>query len=390
MLEGSLVPCLERAALERGTNTTMTARTVPPFRADHVGSFLRSTELKVARTQRELGEIDGAQLRDAEDAAIRVLVRKQEDAGLKGITDGDYRRSYWHFDFLGALGGVELTESGSGLRFQNAQSKPKTLRVTDTLRFAKHPHVDHFQFLLGQTRQTAKVCIPGPSILHFRAGRKHVSTTAYPTMEEFFHDLGQVYKQIVTTFGAMGCKYLQFDEASFSYLCDADQRAMLRARGDDVDQLLRSYADLIKMAVEGRPADMRITLHTCRGNFRSMWIAKGAYDPIADVLFNQVPVDGYFLEWDTERAGNFEPLRLLPKHKQVALGLVTTKSGGLEAVDELRRRIDEAAQFADLDQLSLAPQCGFASTEEGNELSEVEQWAKIARVVETARLVWGD
>jgi 5-methyltetrahydropteroyltriglutamate--homocysteine methyltransferase len=249
--------------------------------------------------------------------------------------------------------------------------------------------VEHFKFLKANTSKTPKVTIPSPSALHYRGGRKAVSESVYPAMEEFYHDLGQAYKKIVGDFGAAGCQYLQLDEVNLAYLCDNEQRQMLRSRGDEPDKLPGIYAGMINAAISGRTPEMRMTLHLCRGNFKSMWIASGGYEPVADILFNTVNVDGYFMEWDTDRAGGFEPLRLVPKNKVVVLGLVTSKSGTLEDKDDLKRRIDEAGKFIDLDQLCLSPQCGFASSEEGNVLTEEEQWAKLRLVVEVAGEVWG-
>jgi 5-methyltetrahydropteroyltriglutamate--homocysteine methyltransferase len=366
----------------------LSARAYPPFRADHVGSLLRPAQLKAKRTQRERNEISASDLRAAEDLAIEGAVRKQASLGLLGITDGEYRRSYWHFDFLEALQGVALHEGGPGNAF-----KPKILEVTGSLGYRPHPHVAQFEFLRDRVKgfhgAVAKVCIPSPSVLHYRGGRKYISEAAYPDMAEYFHDLGLVYQQEIAAFAAAGCKYLQLDEVNFTYLCDSDQREMLRARGDDPETLPEVYADLINLALAVRPADMHVTMHLCRGNFRSMWAAQGGYEQVADVLFNTVNVDGYFMEWDTDRAGGFEPLRRVPDGKQVALGLMTSKTGELESKEFLMRRIGEASKYIPLDQLSLSPQCGFASTEEGNTLSEEEQWEKLARLVETAHEVWG-
>jgi methionine synthase II (cobalamin-independent) len=364
-------------------------RVSPPFRADHVGSLLRPQVLKDARAKLDRGEISGQQLKDVEDRAIRELIAKEEALGLQAITDGEFRRSFWHLDFLEALSGVETYSAEQSLQFKGGQAKVKGIKVTSKIEAGLHPMVEHFQFLQANTSKTAKVSIPSPSVLHYRGGRRAVSERVYPTMEEFYHDLGQTYKKIVTDFGAAGCKYLQLDEVNFTYLCDSEQRQMLRTRGDDPDSLPEIYAGMINAAISGRTPGMRMTMHLCRGNFKSMWIASGGYEPVAEVLFNKINIDGYFMEWDTDRAGGFEPLRLVPKNKQVALGVVTSKSGILEDKDHIKRRIDEAAKFIDLDQLCLSPQCGFASTEEGNVLTEEEQWAKLRRVVEVANEVWG-
>jgi methionine synthase II (cobalamin-independent) len=366
-------------------------RTEPPFRADHVGSLLRPPELKQARAQRERGEISANQLKEAEDCAIEDVIQKQAAIGLKSATDGEFRRAFWHFDFLEALEGVESFEAPQGIQFKGGgQTKPKGLRVTSKICApARHPMLDHFAFLKDHTRATAKMTIPSPSVLHYRGGRQAVSRQVYPDMGEFYRDLGLAYRKIVADFAAAGCRYLQLDEVNIAYLCDPEQRQMLQDRGDDPSLLPAIYAGMINSAIQDRPAEMRITMHLCRGNFRSMWIAQGGYEPIAEVLFRTIGVDGYFLEFDTDRAGGFEPLRLVPKGKIVALGLLSSKTGVLENKDFLKCRIAEASHYLDLDQVCLSPQCGFASTEEGNVLTEDEQWAKLARIVETAAEVWG-
>jgi len=364
-------------------------RDLPPFRADHVGSLLRPMELRDARAQRERGEITAGGLKTLEDRSIRAVIEKQEAIGLRGITDGEFRRAFWHFDFLEGLEGVEPYVPEEGIQFQGGQTKPRGLRVTSKIDASHHPMIEHFRFLQDHTKKTAKMTIPSPSVLHYRGGRKAVSETVYPSMEEFFHDLGLAYRKVVREFADAGCRYLQLDEVNFTYLCDPDQRQMLRDRGDDPSRLPEIYAGLINTAISARPPDMRITMHLCRGNFRSMWIAKGGYEPVAEILFQKIDVDGYFLEYDTDRAGGFEPLKLVPKNKLVVLGLVTSKTGALESKDDLKRRLDEASKYVDLDQVCLSPQCGFASTEEGNLLSEDQQWAKLARIVETAGEVWG-
>jgi 5-methyltetrahydropteroyltriglutamate--homocysteine methyltransferase len=348
--------------------------------------------LKAARSLHERGEYSTDELRAAEDLAIESAIRRQASLGLLGITDSEFRRAYWHFDFLEALEGVETAEAAAGIQFHAGTSRRKILSAVRKLDFRPHPHVEHFKFLLDHVKNfdgaVAKVSIPSPSVLHYRSGRRHVSESVYPDMAKYFHDIGQTYKKAVRAFGEAGCKYLQLDEPNFAFLCDPEQRAMLRERGDDPDKLPTVYADVINTAISGRTAGMRITIHSCRGNFRSMWIAQGGYEPVADVLFNQVNADGYFMEWDTERAGGFEPLRLVPKGKAVAIGVMTTKSGPLESKDLLKRRVEAASKYVALDQLCLAPQCGFASTEEGNTLTEEEQWAKLARVVETSHEIW--
>ncbi len=365
-------------------------RTVPPFRADHVGSLLRPERLKQARARRERGEISADELRAEEDAAIQAVIVRQEAIGLQSATDGEFRRAMWHFDFLEHLEGVESFRAAHGIAFQGGiETQPKGLRVTGRHGFSSHPMLDHFRFVQQHTRVTPKMTIPSPSVLHFRGGRRAVSSLVYPEMDEFYRDLGLAYQKAVAAFAATGCRYLQLDEVNLAYLCDPEQRRMLRERGDDPDHLPGIYASMINTAISGRPPDMVITMHLCRGNFRSSWIAQGGYEPIAEILFSRIGVNGYFMEFDTERAGGFEPLRFVPRDKIVVLGVVTSKSGALESADALKRRMEEAAKYIDADQLCLSPQCGFASTEEGNLLTEDEQWAKLARVVEVARDVWG-
>jgi 5-methyltetrahydropteroyltriglutamate--homocysteine methyltransferase len=366
-------------------------RNRPPFRADHVGSLLRPPTLKDARARHERGEISDEYLRTVEDAAIEHAIARQAETGLHSATDGEFRRAMWHFDFLERLDGVESFRSDHGIAFKGGiETQAKGLRVTGKIGFSTHPMVDHFRFLRDHTSATPKMTIPSPSVLHFRGGRKAVRTDVYPEMQEFYRDLGLAYRGAVQAFAHAGCRYLQLDEVNLAYLCDPEQRQILRDRGDDPDQLPRIYADLINTAIASRPPDMAVTMHLCRGNFRSSWIARGGYEPVAELLFNQIGVDGYFMEFDTERAGGFEPLRFVPKGKTVVLGLVTSKAGDLESVEDLERRIADAAKYVPIDQLCLSPQCGFASTEEGNSLTEEEQWAKLARIVEVARKVWGE
>ena len=365
-------------------------RNVPPFRADHVGSLLRPAALKDARTRHARGEISKEDLRAAEDTAIETVIAKQAAVGLRSATDGEFRRAMWHFDFLERLDGVESFATDHGIAFRGGiETERKGLRVIGKVAFSTHPMLDHFRFLQQHTHATAKMTIPSPSVLHFRGGRKAVSQDVYPDMEEFYHDLGVAYGGAVQAFADAGCRYLQLDETNLAYLCDPEQRQNLAARGDDPDRLPGIYARMLNTAIENRPPDMAVTMHLCRGNFRSSWIAQGGYEPIAELLFNSISVNGYFMEFDTERAGGFEPLRFVPKGKTVVLGLVTSKSGQLESKDEIKRGIDQAAKYMDLDQLCLSPQCGFASTEEGNVLAEDEQWAKLARIVEVAHEVWG-
>ncbi|MFO1136454.1 MAG: 5-methyltetrahydropteroyltriglutamate--homocysteine S-methyltransferase [Rhodoblastus sp.] len=361
----------------------------PPFRADQVGSLLRSAPLKAARDRRVHGDIPVAELKAIEDEEIKKLIARQEAIGLEGITDGEYRRSWWHYDFLWNLDGVERIAVEQGIQFAGVQTKAEAPHVMSKIGFSGHPFVDHFKFLKANTKKTAKQTIPSPSMLHYRGGRKLINMGVYPDMNDFYHDLGAAYGKAVKAFGDAGCTYLQLDDVSFAYLCDPEQRKMLKDRGDDPDKQPHIYAGMINKALESKPAGMTVSMHLCRGNFRSTFVASGGYEPIADLLFNQIGVDAYFMEWDSDRAGGFEPLRFLPKGKAVVLGLVTSKTGVLEKKDDIKRRIDEAAKFAPLEQLCLSPQCGFASTEEGNTLAEDEQWKKLELIVDIAREVWG-
>jgi 5-methyltetrahydropteroyltriglutamate--homocysteine methyltransferase len=364
-------------------------RTIPPFRADQVGSLLRPQALREARAQHAAGTLSDIALSAIEDQQIELAIERQEAIGLRAVTDGEYRRAMWHFDFLERLEGVESYAAEQGIQFKGVQTKAKGLKVTGKIRFAGHPMIDHFRFVRDHATVAAKMTIPSPSVLHFRGGRHAIDPAIYPDMAEFYQDLGQAYQDAVRAFADAGCRYLQLDETNLAYLCDPEQRQMLSERGDDPEQLPRIYAEMINHAIAGRPSDMVISMHLCRGNFRSSWIAQGGYEPIAQILFNEINSDAYFMEYDSDRAGGFEPLRFAPKGKSVVLGLVTSKTGQLETKEELKRRIEAAAGYLDLDQLCLSPQCGFASTEEGNLLAEEEQWAKLARIVEVAREVWG-
>jgi 5-methyltetrahydropteroyltriglutamate--homocysteine methyltransferase len=365
-------------------------RTTPPFRADHVGSLLRSAPLKEARARAQRGEITAEVLKEVEDREIAGVIKKQEETGLKSVTDGEFRRAFWNYDFLGKLDGVEAYLGERKIKFQGPNPKPMMLRVTGRLgTFSGHPMIEHFKFVAAHTRVMPKMTIPSPSSLHFRYGRDAVPASIYPDMNEFYRDLGQTYAKTVRAFADAGCRYLQLDEVNFTYLCDPKLREQVANRGDDPDKLPLIYADMINAAISGIPPDMTIAMHLCRGNFQSTFVASGGYEPVAEILFNTINVHGYFMEYDSDRAGGFEPLRFVPKGKTVVLGLVTSKSGRLESRDELKRRIDEAAKFIPLDQLCLSPQCGFASTEEGNILAEDEQWAKLRMIVELAEEVWG-
>jgi 5-methyltetrahydropteroyltriglutamate--homocysteine methyltransferase len=354
-----------------------------------VGSLLRPAALKTAREEHAAGKLDAAGLAAVEDREIAAVVRKQEAVGLKAVTDGEFRRAFWHFDFLEHLDGVEGYET-EGIQFKGVVTKGKSVRVMGKIGFSdSHPHLAHFRYLNSVAKGVAKMTIPSPSMLHYRGGRKAVNASAYIHMDDYYADLGKAYNKAVHAFYAAGCRYLQLDDTSLSYFCDPEQRKMLADRGDDPDRLIHIYRDILNAATKDRPADMTITTHTCRGNFKSTFIASGGYEPVADLVFNQIDVDGYFMEWDDERSGGFEPLRKLPKGKLVVLGLVTTKLGTLETRDSILRRIEAAAKHAPLDQLCLSPQCGFASTEEGNLLAEDEQWAKLSMIVDIAKEVWG-
>jgi 5-methyltetrahydropteroyltriglutamate--homocysteine methyltransferase len=370
---------------------TNAPRERPPFRADQVGSLLRPPALREARAERKAGRLSAAALRAVEDRAIEAAIRKQEELGLRAATDGEYRRAYWHFDFVGGLDGIEIYEPEQKVQFKGGAILPHSLKVTGPIRWNKPVMIDDFRFTATHTSGAiAKQTIPSPSVVHFRGGRRAIDTHTYPDLAPFFADLGRAYQQAVAAFAAAGCRYLQLDEVNIAYLCDPEQMAQLRARGEHVENLLSIYADMLNQAIAGRNADMNISMHLCRGNFRSTWVASGGYEPVAEVLFNHINADAYFMEYDTDRAGNFEPLRFVPRGpKLVVLGLVTTKTGTLEQKDELKRRIDEASRYLPLEQLALSPQCGFASTEEGNLLTEEQQWAKLALCVEVAREVWG-
>jgi 5-methyltetrahydropteroyltriglutamate--homocysteine methyltransferase len=365
-------------------------RSKAPFRADHVGSLLRPAALKQARARRERDEITADQLREVEDREIERVIRKQEEIGLQVATDGELRRSWWQFDFYKGLDGVELYSTGQGIAFAGVATKAESVRVVGKIDFSGHPHLEHFRFVKAHSKVVPKMTIPAPSSLHFRQGRQSISKAVYPNLEAYFHDVGQAYRKAIRAFYDAGCRYLQLDDTAWAMICDPKEREGSRKRGDDPDSLPAHYARMTNQALAGRPPDMVITTHSCRGNFRSTFIAQGGYEPVAERLLGELDVDGYFLEYDTDRAGSFEPLRFVPQgKKQIVLGLVTSKSGKLEKKDDIKRRIDEATKYVALDQLCLSPQCGFASTEEGNILAEDEQWAKLRMVVELADEVWG-
>ena len=368
-------------------------RNKPPFRADVVGSLLRTAPLKEARAKREKGAISAAELTEVENREIEKIIKKQQEVGLKVATDGEFRRSWWHFDFFGMLDGVELYELDHGIQFHGVQTKAQSVRVKGKLGFSNHPMVDHFKFLKAHTRALPKMTIPSPAVLHFRLEPEAVNKTVYADRGAIFDDLANTYRQAVRAFYDAGCRYLQFDDTVWAYLCSQVELKKARDRGLDAERLALDYAGVINKVLDGKPADMVITTHVCRGNFRSTWISEGGYEPVAEIMLGTLNYDGYFLEYDTARAGGFEPLRFLPKgnstsNKIVVLGLVTSKSGTLENKDDVKRRIEEATKYAALDQLCLSPQCGFASTEEGNVLAEDEQWAKLRMIVELADEVW--
>jgi 5-methyltetrahydropteroyltriglutamate--homocysteine methyltransferase len=364
-----------------------------PYRADHVGSLLRPSELLAAREQLAAGKLDRAQLRAIEDAAIRDVVRLQEDAGLRSVTDGEFRRTYFHIDFLEQLSGV-TTQGGMTLSFHTHADKvdfaPPVMRISGPVRHTRAIQGADFEFLRAATRQTPKVSIPSPTMLHFRGGRAAISQDVYPDLDVFFHDVAAAYRQELRSLAAIGCNYVQLDDTNLAYLCDEQMRAGARSRGDDPAELPLRYARLINAAIADRPAGMTVAVHLCRGNFKSAWAAEGGYEPVAEVLFNELAVDGYFLEYDDARSGDFAPLRFVPKGKRVVLGLVSSKLSELEPKDALRRRIDEAARYVPVDQLCLSPQCGFSSTVHGNAITREVQAAKLRLVCETARDVWGD
>jgi len=367
----------------------MTQRTKPPFRADHVGSLLRPAALKEARAKHEKGEIDDAALKAVEDREIEKVVEKQEEVGLKLATDGEFRRSWWHFDFFAGLEGVDLIEAPP-IKFHGVVTKSQAIEINRKVDFVGHAQIEHFKFLKAHCNVTPKMCIPAPSTFHFRQGRKMVSKAAYPNLDNFFADTATAWKKAIHAFYDAGCRYLQLDDTAWAMACDPNEREQSKARGDDPDKLPTIYAELTNAALADKPADMAITMHSCRGNFRSTFIASGGYEFVAEQLLGNTKFDGYFLEYDTDRAGGFEPLRFFPKgEKQLVLGLVTSKSGTLEPRDEIKKRIEEATKYVDLEQLCLSPQCGFSSTEEGNVLVEDEQWAKLHMVVEISKEVWG-
>ena len=364
-------------------------RTKPPFRADHVGSLLRPAALKEAREKRAKGEMTAADLKAIEDREIERVIKKQEEAGLQAVTDGEFRRSWWHLDFLWGLDGAEKHVMDTGIAFAAVTTRNEGVKVTGKLGCSSHPMIEHFKFVAAHTKRTPKITIPAPSAIYGRPLKTPIDKSVYPELGPFFADLGQAYRKAVRAFADAGCRYLQLDEVFIAMLCDPKYRQQMTDRGDDPTYLGELYGELINTAMSDIPSDMTITMHLCRGNYKSTFMGAGGYDAVQEILFNKINVHGYFMEYDDERSGSFEPLRMLPKGKQVVLGIMTTKSGKLESKDELKRRIDQAAKYAPLDQLCISGQCGFASTEEGNVLTEDEQWAKIRRLVEVADEVWG-
>jgi 5-methyltetrahydropteroyltriglutamate--homocysteine methyltransferase len=375
----------------------VTLRDTPPFRADHVGSLLRPPALLEARARHARGEVDDAALHAAEDDAVREVVRLQRDAGLRTATDGEMRRTSWHMDFIYALDGIDPTDEKLAVHFRNSEGdldfEAAALRVHDRVTLGETIFGDAFRFLQEAvdpaSGMTPKLTVPSPSMVHYRGGRASIDESVYPDLEPFWADLSAAYAEEVRRLGEMGCTYLQLDDTSLAYLNDPEQRAMVAAQGGDPDHQHERYIENINKAIAGRPEGMAVTTHMCRGNFRSSWAAEGGYDFVAEALFSELDVDGFFLEYDDERSGGFEPLRFVPPGKQVVLGLVTTKRGDLERKDDLKRRIDQASKFVDLDQLCLSPQCGFSSTVEGNAITLDDELAKLRLVVETAEEVWG-
>lgn len=371
----------------------MSSRMKPPFRADHVGSFLRPKALLDARAKRANGEMSAEELRTVEDDAIREIVRFQEDLGFKGVTDGEFRRTYFHVDFLTQLDGVE-EEGGIQVKFHRQDGEldyaPPVMKVKSKVHHARPIQKADFEFLKSVSSETPKVTIPSPTMLHFRGGRNAVDASVYPELDAFYDDVATAYAAEIASLAEAGCTYLQLDDTNLAYLCDPTLRESTRARGDDPDELPRQYARWINDCIKNKPDSMTVCVHLCRGNFQSAWAAEGGYEPVAEVLFNELKVDGYFLEYDDDRSGDFRPLRFVPKDKTVVLGLVTTKLGALESKDDVKRRIDEAAAFMPLEQMALSPQCGFSSTSHGNDILVEQQADKLRLVREVAEDVWGE
>lgn len=363
----------------------------PPFRADHVGSLLRPQSVHDARAQFFQGDISAEALRQIEDEAIAAAVKKVESIGMQSVTDGEFRREYFHLDFLKMLDGVSVTGGIAASKENTVDGfTPPKLSVTGKLSHGRNIQVDDYNFLASQVTNTAKVSIPSPTMVHFRGGRAAIDIESYPDLDQFFEDLAQCYRDEIAALYDAGCRYIQLDDTNLAYLCDPKMRAAAVERGEDPNELPRTYAALINEAIKERPDDLTVGVHLCRGNYRSTWFAEGGYEPVAEVLFNDLNVDAYFLEYDDERSGDFAPLRFVPSNKTVVLGIISTKLSEMETVDELAQRIDEAAQYVPLDQLCVSPQCGFASTVHGNEIPHDRQWEKLQLVVDTARTVWGE
>lgn len=365
----------------------------PPFRADHVGSLLRTPQVRENRLRWKRGEISAEELRAIEDAAIAETVKKLEATGMRSITDGEFRRDYFHLDFLKELAGVTVSggiEANPNAKVAEDGFKPPKLSVTGKLEHVKDIQVDDYKYLRSVVSETPKVSIPSPTMVHFRGGRKSIDIESYPDMDEFFEDLGRVYREEINHLYQAGLRYLQLDDTNLAYLCDPKMRAAATERGEDPNDLPRTYAALINSVIDGRPEDLTVGIHLCRGNYRSTWFAEGGYEPVAEVLFNSINVDAYFLEYDDERSGDFSPLRFVPENKKVVLGIISSKVRDLEDMDDLRRRIDEAAQYMPLENMCVSPQCGFSSTHHGNDLTQDDQWRKMELVVNTAMKVWGN
>ena len=365
----------------------------PPFRADHVGSLLRTAAVKENRQKWKNGLISAEELREIENIGIAETVKKLESTGMKSITDGEFRRDYFHLDFLKELDGVTVTggiDANPNAKVAEDGFTPPKLSVTGKLKHVKDIQVADFEFLKSVVTQTPKVSIPSPTMVHFRGGRKSIDINSYPDMDEFFEDLSKAYRQEIDHLYKAGLRYLQLDDTNLAYLCDPKMRAAAIERGEDPNELPKTYAALINSVIDNRPTDLTVGIHLCRGNYRSTWFAEGGYEPVAEILFNAINVDAYFLEYDDERSGDFAPLRFVPKDKMVVLGIISSKLKELEKVDDMAKRIDEAAKYMPLDQMCVSPQCGFSSTHHGNDLTHDDQWRKMELVVNTARLVWGE
>ena len=364
-----------------------------PFRADHVGSLLRPEKVRKNRLLWKQGKISAEALRQIEDEAIADTTKKMESIGMRSITDGEFRRDYFHLDFLKELDGVTVTggiEVNPNAVVAEDGFKPPVLSVTGKLVHSKNIQVNDFNYLKSVTTQTPKVSIPSPTMVHFRGGRKSIDIDSYPDMDNFFSDLATAYRREITALYDAGLRYLQLDDTNLAYLCDPKMRVAAEGRGEDPNELPRTYAALINEVINDRPADLTVGIHLCRGNYRSTWFAEGGYEPVAEILFQNINVDGYFLEYDDERSGDFAPLRFVPQHKKVVLGIISSKTAKLENIDDLCTRIDEAAQFMPLENMCISPQCGFSSTHHGNDLTQDDQWRKIELVVNTAQKVWGE